>query len=83
MEEKGGRKIMDTRKKKSLRIFRNAQGWAVEFVDDPTIQSLFGSTILPTPYTAAMPAMNVLKKIQELNPECIVSLSEEGERVGK
>ena len=69
---KGGRK-MDT--KKSIRIFKDAEGWSLDFGDDPMIRSVFDTTVIPTPYTAKMPAANVLKKVQELNPNCNVYIS--------
>jgi len=67
---------MDT--KKSIRIFKDAEGWSLDFGDDPMIRSVFDTTVIPTPYTAKMPAVKVLKRIKKLNPECNVYYLGEG-----
>ena len=37
---------------------------------DPVVQELFGSDVLPTAYSDAMPSHAVIAKLREANPDC-------------
>lgn len=42
--------------------------------DDPQVMQAFGTDVLPTPYNCDVNADIVLNKIQELNPDCSVTI---------
>ncbi len=53
---------------KSIRIFKGEQGWLADFENDAEIKALFGTTILPTPFTPAADKYRVMEEIKKLNP---------------
>ena len=56
----------------TLRLHRD--GWFADFHHDEKIRQLFGSTILPTAYTANAAPLVVLVAIQKLNPGIRVTI---------
>ena len=60
---------------KQIRLFKTANGWMADFVGDSEIQSLFGTTIIPTAFTAQANQWDVFKEISRLNPQCEVVLA--------
>lgn len=57
-----------------IKLFRHAGWWAAEFVDDPEVLKLFGTSVLPTGFAASVPAEKVLGEIQKRNPGTLVVL---------
>jgi hypothetical protein len=57
-----------------IKIRSHRDGWFADFEHDEEVFRLFGSTILPTPFTLATPIERVLVEVQRLNPSAIVSL---------
>ena len=49
--------------------------WTATF-DDRDTMKLFGTSTLPTAFTLQMEAKEVRRRIEELNPECIVAVVE-------
>lgn len=60
---------------KQIRLFKTAKGWMADFVGDPDMLDLFGTTIIPTAFTAQADQMQVFKEISNLNPQCEVILT--------
>lgn len=60
---------------KQIRLFKTANGWMTDFVGDSEIQSLFGTTIIPTAFTAQADSQDVIEEISRLNPRYEVVLS--------
>mgnify|MGYP000042840099 FL=1 len=60
---------------KQIRLFKTTKGWMADFVGDKDMLELFGSTIVPTAFTAQADQMFVLKEISNLNPHCEVILA--------
>ena len=49
-------------------------GWFADFHNDEEIRQLFGSTVLPTAYTANAAPLVVLHAIRKLNPGLRVTI---------
>lgn len=60
---------------KQIRLFKTATGWMADFNGDRDIVDLFGTSIVPTAFTAQADQMQVLKEISNLNPQCEVVLA--------
>lgn len=59
-----------------LKIMAVEGTWAVDFSGDDSreeIERLFGTEIVPTPYTTLTPRERVVAAIQRQNPGCTVS----------
>jgi hypothetical protein len=55
-----------------IRLYRTPTGWIADMsaaADAQRIGQLFGTTHIPTPYTAQAPAQVVRAEIARLNPE--------------
>ena len=54
-----------------LRLLHQGTMWSVDFSrskDASKVFGLFGGYILPTPYTTAMPVVDVIRALAALNP---------------
>ena len=54
-----------------LYLFLRGNTWFVK-ENDPEIVKLFGTNILPTPYTAHMPEGEVIKALKKKNPDATI-----------
>ena len=59
---------------KTIELFKTPKGWMADFINDAEMQELFGTTIIPTAYTAQADVAHVMREIQALNPHCAVAL---------
>ncbi len=57
----------------TIKLFCAADGWMTLW-DDPRVYELFGTDIIPTPYTADCQETHVLEAIRARNPEYDVSV---------
>lgn len=58
----------------TITLFRLDGYWMARH-SDPMVKQLFGTDILPTPYSSASPSRAVKERIEELNPNAIVVLA--------
>jgi hypothetical protein len=58
--------------RKVINLYRQDGSWWVDFVDDEEVQALFGTTEIMTPFFSSTPEEEVLKAIQEKNPDCLI-----------
>ena len=56
----------------TIEIFRTTKGWRADFKDDKNMLDLFGTTVIPTCFTARAEESVVFTEIQRLNPHCNV-----------
>ena len=61
---------------KEIILRRQIGGWTAEFLDDLEIYRLFDTNIIPTAFTVHAGVGEVVKAIQALNPEHIVTVGE-------
>lgn len=54
---------------KSITLFENGNGWVARFENDHDIVALFGTDTIPTAFTSAATASDVLEAIILQNPE--------------
>ena len=54
---------------KVVRLSRGAIHWLANFGNDPEIERLFGTTVIPTPFMNTTDKAVVLRAIQVRNPE--------------
>ena len=61
---------------KLIILKRTPQGWIAKFIGEGAdeIQNLFGTTEIPTAYTAQANGIDVKEAIQKLNPEHTIRL---------
>ena len=61
---------------KMIIISKNQDAWFADFVGDSTMFEAFGTTLIPTAFTANAEKATVLEAIKKLNPgyEVIASL---------
>ena len=66
-------------KKPLISLFKTAQGWMARFggEDGAKFVKLFGTNILPLPFTAEAEPVQVLGTFQKLHPEADVWLERE------
>lgn len=57
---------------KSIELYWSPQGWLADFVADAGVKRAFGTTLIPTAFTARAKAHVVLAAIQRRNPDCAV-----------
>lgn len=59
-----------------IELFKTNQGWMADFQGPQAeeIRRLFGTSVIPTPFTAQAESANVMANIQSKNPDCIVVL---------
>lgn len=60
--------------KKEIRVFKTSTGWNVDMVGDKKIFQLFGSTVLPLPFTSESSSDTVVSDVKNRNPDAIVTL---------
>lgn len=53
---------------KEIRVFKTAQGWMADMIGDEKIVELFGTAILPLPFTAQAKASDVMADVLTRNP---------------
>lgn len=58
----------------NIELYWSPQGWLADFVGDAGIKRSFGTTLIPTAFTARAKADVVLDAISRLNPSAIVSV---------
>lgn len=61
--------------KHTITLFRGRNGWMARYTD-PQVIGLFASDTIPTAYTNHTNPEDVLRNIQRLNPDCIVTIEE-------
>jgi hypothetical protein len=64
-------KIKNERRKKMdrrIKVWWSSNGWLADFVGDEEIQELFGTTLIPTAFTAQSRKEIVIQSLKELNP---------------
>lgn len=59
---------------KEIKLFKTESGWMADFVGDEEVKAAFGTTVIPTAFTAKAPAREVVNTLVMLNPECAVSV---------
>lgn len=59
---------------KQINIRKSASGYSAEFVGDAEIFNLFGSTVLPLPFTAQAPLDVVVADVRKRNPGATVEV---------
>jgi hypothetical protein len=57
----------------TIELHKASGSWIAVF-SDPIVAAVMGSPAVVTPYLDMAPAEDVLRAIQALNPDCIVSL---------
>mgnify|MGYP001604594571 CR=1 FL=1 len=57
-----------------IELYWTPQGWAADFVGDREIRRSFGTTLIPTAFTARAKADVVLAAIERLNPAAMVEV---------
>ena len=57
--------------KNQMVVFPGTDGWTIQYRGPHAarIRHLFGSDMLPTPYTLARPRADVVAELQRLNPD--------------
>lgn len=60
---------------KLITLRNTPQGWTANYHGDAEIFDLFGTTELPTAYTARARPGFVLERISALNPQAVVELA--------
>lgn len=60
---------------KIVTIEKGHNCWMADFGDDPEMMELFGTGLIPTPYTLHMPAEEVCTRLEALNPGYTVLIS--------
>ena len=60
--------------RKVINLYRQDGSWWVDFVDDEEVLTLFGTTEIMTPFFSSTPEEEVLRVIQERNPDCLIML---------
>lgn len=55
-----------------ITLIRTQDGWLADFEDDASIRAAFGTTCIPTAFTARAGSIFVQARIQQLNPQAIV-----------
>ena len=58
--------------KKVIKLYRQNGSWWVDFVHDEEVMALFGTMRVVTPFSSLVPEEEVLRIIQERNPECLI-----------
>lgn len=63
----------------AMKLYCTGQGWVIQHTgkDRDRIVPLFGTDVLPTAFTAAMPAVEARREIARLNPDTPVLLADE------
>ncbi len=61
----------------TITLYRSAQAW-MSVNSDPKVRDLFGTDVLPTAFPAAADESTVLARIQALNPDCEVTVLQQG-----
>lgn len=59
----------------TIELILGNTGWACRFVDDPEILELFGTDVIPTPYTRNAAPLMVKEAIQARNPHAYVTFA--------
>ena len=62
---------------KKIYIWKEDKCWVAEFIDDWEIFDLFGTFILPTPFTEKAPVELVIGELAAKNPECIIEVKQD------
>jgi hypothetical protein len=57
-----------------IQVFKANEGWMATFVDDDVMMSAFGTDTIPTAFTSQAKAYDVIKCLQERNPDHIVEM---------
>lgn len=57
-----------------IQVFTQEGWWHADFINDQQTLDLFGTTVLPTPFTDSVSAGDVVEVIRDLNPGKIVEL---------
>jgi hypothetical protein len=57
----------------TIELYKANGSWVAVF-SDPAVAEVMGAPAVATPYLDTAPAADVLRAIQRLNPDCIVSL---------
>ena len=63
---------------KTLRLKKGPDAWYVDFAETEQaarIRDLFGTTVIPTPFTASADAARVISAVAKLNPGYAVVLA--------
>lgn len=60
---------------KTITIEKGEDCWLADFGNDPEMIELFGTGLIPTPYTLHMPAEEVSKRLEAINPGYTVLIS--------
>ena len=58
-----------------IKLNLTPSGWMADFCGDPEIFKLFGTTVLPTAFTAAASAATVIAATCKLNPTATVTFA--------
>jgi hypothetical protein len=61
---------------KEVRVFKTATGWNADMIGDEYIKRLFGTTMLPLPFTAQADAKTVMADVTKRNPDATVWLDD-------
>lgn len=59
-----------------IKIHRGIALWEADFVGDKVVQALFGTTILPTPFSRNEPPEVVSCRLALMNPTHIIMVDE-------
>ena len=60
--------------KRRIELSLGRSGWLADFKGNQEIKKLFGTTVIPTPFTELTPAALVKEAVQFLNPGAVVVL---------
>jgi hypothetical protein len=52
-----------------IKIWLFRDGWMADFEGNEEVRALFGTTVIPTAYTARMTREEVIKELTALNPD--------------
>jgi len=55
-----------------IKYYIRAGEWVAEFVDDAELFAMFGTTIIPTPFSYKTSETTVFNELVKKNPGCIV-----------